>query len=186
MHVFARTLAFAAIGAVAIAGVAVAEDEDQISVDVVTKEGENAGTVTFRQLENGLLITVELTNLPAGPHGFHIHEKGVCEDDFQSAGGHFSPRDKEHGYDNEDGYHAGDLPNIYVGEDGTAEADIFVPLLTLDKDADTSGDDDDDGPFSLHQEDGTAIMVHEKFDDYVDMDSAGSRIACGVIIAPSE
>lgn len=182
MHAFARTLALATMGALAAAGVGVAQDEDQISADVVTADGTAAGTVTFRQLEHGLLITADLTNLPEGPHGFHIHEKGVCEGDFQSAGGHYAPRDNDHGYDNEDGFHAGDLPNIYAEADGTAKADVFVPWLTLAEDAQAEGGGDD-GPFTLNTEDGTSIMVHEKFDDYVDMDSAGSRIACGVIVA---
>src|SRR5690625_236326 len=184
MHVLARTLAFAAMGAVAMAGVSIAQDDNQISVDVATKDGDDAGTVTFRQLEHGLLITADLSNLPEGPHGFHIHEKGVCEGDFQSAGGHYAPGGDEHGYDTDDGYHAGDLPNIYADGDGVAKADIFVTWLTLDPDADQDGDDD--GPFTLERKEGTAIMVHEKADDYVAMDSAGSRIACGVVVAPSE
>lgn len=182
MHALARILALAAMGATAAIGIAAAEEGDQISADLVTSDGATAGTVVFRQVEHGLLMTADLTNLPEGPHGFHIHEKGVCEDDFQSAGGHYAPRDNEHGYDSDDGFHAGDLPNIYAQADGTAKADVFVPWLTLDEDA----DDEDDGPFTLHTKDGTAIMVHEKFDDYVKMDSAGSRIACGVITAPRD
>jgi Cu-Zn family superoxide dismutase len=58
--------------------------------------------------------TAELTGLPAGPHGFHIHTVGACEPPFQSAGGHFNPDDRQHGIENPKGKHAGDLPNIHV------------------------------------------------------------------------
>lgn len=182
MHVLTRSFAFAAMGAVAMAGIAIAQDGNQISVDLVTSDGSDAGTVTLRQLKHGLLISADLSNLPEGPHGFHIHEKGICEGDFKSAGSHYAPDGAEHGYDTDEGYHAGDLPNIYVDKDGVAKADIFVTWLTLDPDEDGGGD----APFTLERKEGTAIMVHEKADNYVDMDSAGSRIACGVIVAPSE
>jgi Cu/Zn superoxide dismutase len=37
------------------------------------------------------------------------------------------------------------------------------------------------GPFPLLDNDGSAIMIHDHSDDYADMDSAASRIACGVV-----
>lgn len=48
----------------------------------------------------GLLFTPSLKALPAGVHGFHVHEKGSCEPGMKdgkavaalAAGGHFDPQ----------------------------------------------------------------------------------------------
>jgi superoxide dismutase, Cu-Zn family len=155
---------------------------DTLEAQVMTAEGESAGTVTFEQVEHGVVVTARLENLPEGPHGFHIHETGACEPDFQAAGGHYNPQDNEHGFDTPDGYHAGDLPNVYVAADGTAAADFFTPQLTLAEQRAQPGQP----PFSLRDADGSAVMVHESIDDYraATPDSTGARIACGVIAEP--
>jgi Cu-Zn family superoxide dismutase len=158
----------------------VAAQDGRVVAEVITAEGERAGMVAFEQVELGVVITARLENLPPGPHGFHIHETGRCEPpEFQSAGGHYNPQQAAHGFDNEAGYHAGDLPNVYVADDGTATAEFFAPHLTLEQDtADPSRP-----PFTLQDQDGSAIMVHARIDDYQTEppDSTGSRIACGVI-----
>lgn len=173
-----RRVAAAALWVIALAaGPALAQD-GTIEVEVMTAEGENAGTVTFEQVEHGVVMTARLQNLPEGPHGFHIHETGACEPDFGAAGGHYNPLDAAHGFDSPGGYHAGDLPNVYVAADGTATADFFAPQLTLAEEA------DDDFPFSLRDADGSAIMVHAQIDDYENEPpgSSGDRLACGVIV----
>lgn len=179
MRSFVKALAIAAAGATAAAGLTNAQDQNSVTAELVTAEGESAGTVTFQEVEQGLLLTAELMNLPEGPHGFHIHETGACEPDFEAAGGHYAPQGNEHGYDSAAGHHAGDLPNIVVQADGTANAEFFASWLTL-------GAGTESGPFTLLDEDGSAVMVHENADDHVAMDSAGSRIACGVIAAAQE
>ena len=179
MRSIVRLLAIAATAATAAAGSAAAQESDTLVAEVMTKSGESAGTVTFRQVEHGIVITAELENLPEGPHGFHVHETGACEPDFEAAGSHYAPQGSEHGYDVAGGHHAGDLPNIYVQADGTARADIFASWLTLGE-----GGGGESGPFTLNDQDGSAIMVHEAFDDYVSTNSPGARIACGVIAAP--
>lgn len=156
------------------------QEESTLTAEVVNAEGEAIGTVAFRQVEQGMVIVAELSDLPPGPHGFHIHESGVCDTpDFQSAGSHYNPEDKAHGLDNSDGYHAGDLANLRVHEDGTANAEIFSPLLTVAAQTEAG-----EGMHPLQTETGTAIMIHENADDYMDSDSAGGRIACGVIAEP--
>jgi Cu-Zn family superoxide dismutase len=40
--------------------------------------GAALGQITFKDTEKGLLITPDLSGLPPGIHGFHIHEKGSC------------------------------------------------------------------------------------------------------------
>ncbi len=67
-----------------------------------------------------------------GDHGFHIHAVGKCEPPaFTSAGGHFNPQNKKHGRLNPEGAHAGDLPNLKVGADGTGSIDGTVAGVTL-------------------------------------------------------
>ena len=171
----------ACTSAFAIAPALAQEDAQIIEAQVMTESGESAGTVTFEQVDHGVVVTARLENLPEGPHAFHIHETGACEPDFQAAGGHYNPADAAHGFDTPEGYHAGDLPNVYVAADGTAAADFFAPQLTL------AEEDDDSAPYTLRDADGSAVMIHAQIDDYQaePPDSTGPRIACGVIV-PSE
>lgn len=149
-------------------------------------EGQSVGAVEIRQLEHGTVFIADLRGLPPGPHGFHVHERGVCEPPtFQSAGEHYNPRNTQHGFDSPRGPHAGDLPNIHVTPRGTAKAEVHSMRLTLDPPADPQPVGAA-GPFPLLDSDGSAIVVHAKGDDYRSEtpDSTGARIACGVIAAP--
>ena len=68
------------------------------------------GTVDVRQLGRGVVLVADVQGPRPGPHGFHIHERGVCEPpDFKSAGGHYAPHKKAHGFDSLKGHHVGDL-----------------------------------------------------------------------------
>ncbi len=91
-----------------------------------------------------------------------------------TAGAHLNPYQKQHGFNNPHGFHAGDLLNIEVGPDGTVETDLVSPTVTLKR-----GE-----PNSLLRDGGTSLMIHEKEDDYVTDPSgnSGSRIACGPIL----
>jgi Cu-Zn family superoxide dismutase len=175
-------LCLAALGALAAVAAPLAAQEapaDQpTETQLKTVDGRDAGTVTFRQAEHGVLVMAKLKNLTPGPHGFHIHETGACTPDFKAAGGHYNPVGSEHGFDGAGGYHVGDMPNIHVGEDGTAMGEFFVPQVSV------SGPENDRYPYTLDDADGSAIMVHSGGDDYADMASAGDRVACGVIMPP--
>ena len=138
---------------------------------LASPDGDAMGEVTLTQTLTGVLITADVTGLSPGAHGFHIHGVGACSPDFKAAGSHFAPGGEPHGYLHEDGPHAGDLPNIHAGEDGNARAEYFTAAVTLDAGAD----------HSLFDEDGSAFVVHADPDDYLDVGSAGARIACGVI-----
>jgi Cu-Zn family superoxide dismutase len=87
----------------------------------------------------------------------------------ESAGGHFNPKNAEHGYMAANGPHAGDMPNQYVGSDGTLHAHVFNTMVTLD-----------DGETAVR---GKALMIHGGQDDYKSQPSgdAGNRQACAVI-----
>lgn len=141
---------------------------------LINTDGNEIGEVTLKEGEDGLSIDVVAEGLPPGEHGFHIHEKGVCTPpDFESAGGHFNPTGKEHGFENPEGFHLGDLQNIVVEADGTIDATVTTVELTLQKGKENT----------ILDEDGSAIMMHEKADDYQTDPSgnSGDRIACAVV-----
>lgn len=141
--------------------------------DIVNAEGQKIGTATVHPSGSGVRIEVAISKLPPGLHGIHVHTVGKCEGPaFASAGGHFNPMSKKHGKDNPEGPHAGDLLNIEVGPDGTGKASLSDAEVTLG-----------DGPNSLFHEGGTALVIHEKADDYKTdpAGSSGARVACGVI-----
>ena len=172
----------------------------EVTVEMKNAEGQSVGNVEVVQLANGTLFIAELENLPPGPHGFHIHETGSCEaPDFKSAGSHLNPSGAEHGFDTAGGPHAGDLPNIHVADDETAVAEFFSTRLSLSAQqvagtgsaatgagAGAANADQAASRTPLLDNDGSAIMVHAEADDYTGMDSAGSRIACGVIGAQAQ
>lgn len=153
---------------------------------LVTQKGEDAGTVTFTTTQAGTEINVDAKGLEPGFHGFHVHDKGKCEGDFKSAGGHLSGPDHSHGSDHSGGYHphAGDLPSLLAAKDGTAKLTVTTDALT---------------PELLLDGDGASLIVHEGRDNFAniperyapegpDQDTlktgdAGARFACGVIEA---
>lgn len=145
-----------------------------VTVNLMDGNGKPVGTVELTEEEDALRVIVDAKDLPEGLHGFHFHEKGVCEaPDFESAGGHFNPTEASHGLDHEGGPHAGDLPNLEVGPDGTAKEEFFVENLTL-----LAGEEN-----SLFHEGGTAVVIHAEADDGKTQPSgnSGDRIACGVV-----
>ncbi len=132
-------------------------------------KGESVGEVRLMETPHGTLLHARFSNLPPGAHAFHVHTVGKCEPPFKSAGGHFNPGGKKHGFLAADGLHAGDMPNIHVPASGSLEIEVLNTLLKLDS--------------SLFDADGAAIVLHEGPDDYKTdpAGAAGGRIACGVI-----
>jgi Cu-Zn family superoxide dismutase len=140
----------------------------------VNLEGREIGEATLRQTPNGVLIRLGVTELPSGPHAVHIHETGKCEPQggFKSAGSHYAPRGKEHGFEVEGGPHAGDLPVQWTSTEGMMRADILAANVTLGE-----------GEANLLDADGSSIIVHAGIDDYRSQPSGngGQEIACAVI-----
>ncbi|MGM8211518.1 superoxide dismutase family protein [Virgibacillus sp. W0430] len=148
-----------------------------VTVELKNTDGATVGTAVVEAENEGVKISLRADHLTPGVHGFHIHEKGICESpDFKSAGGHFNPTDKKHGFDHEAGPHAGDMPNITVKEGGTVEEEIVNEFVTLEKGKENT----------LFSDEGTALIIHSKADDYISQPAgnAGDRIVCGVISDP--
>lgn len=138
--------------------------------------GKAIGTVTISESQYGLVFTPKLSGLSAGVHGFHVHENPSCDaaekdgktTPAQAAGGHLDPKKTgKHGLPWGDG-HLGDLPALYVHDDGTADTPVLAPRLT-----------------SLADVKERSLMVHKGGDTYSDhpepLGGGGARMACGVI-----
>src|SRR5699024_4829579 len=95
-------------------------------------DGETIGSAILTEEEDGVKIALDVTDLSEGPHGFHIHNKGMCEgESFESAGEHLNIDESEHGFNNENGPHVGDMPNIMADEDGHVQTEVVNEMVTL-------------------------------------------------------
>jgi Cu-Zn family superoxide dismutase len=172
-----RTLVLTA-AALLVAGVAVAATPaaaQQARAMLTAPDGSAVGMVQMRETPHGVLLDVRIDKASPGAHGFHIHAVGTCTAPyFKSAGGHYEPGGREHGITNPKGKHAGDMPNIHVGTDGTAKIEILAEAVSLKADTDRA---------PLYDADGSAFVMHAGVDDYLSQPAgdAGGRAACGVI-----
>jgi superoxide dismutase, Cu-Zn family len=138
-----------------------------------------SGSVSLKERKQGTGVVVEYTirvkGLTPGLHGVHLHAVGKCDPDFAAAGGHFDPGpagsadpDANHPF------HMGDIPNLEAGANGMAVLQGVTTRVTLS-----------DGPLSLFDADGSAIIVHGNPDQGITGApksgvSGGPRVACGV------
>jgi superoxide dismutase, Cu-Zn family len=142
------------------------------NVELKDAQGKAVGNIVVWDQGSGVALELHLHDLTPGEHAIHFHQVPKCEaPDFKSAGGHFNPDGKKHGFDSPDGHHAGDMKNFTVGADGKAEVRMEDADVTLK-----------DGPHSLLTN-GAAIVIHAKADDYKTdpSGSSGDRVACGEI-----
>jgi superoxide dismutase, Cu-Zn family len=173
-----RLLVITAAAAVMALAAPAAAQEAKSTIHAVSAEGigDEIGTIQLADSADGLVIETDLSNLPPGAHGFHLHTHGSCEpahDDqgqmaaAMGAAGHYDPDNTgKHAGPEGDG-HKGDLPVLEVAADGTAQVTLTAPRLAV---ADARG---------------RALMIHAGGDNYSDepkpLGGGGARIACGVV-----
>ena len=148
-----------------------------VPMHMVNEQGmaQAIGQVTISESAHGLVFTPQLTGLPPGVHGFHVHENGSCAAGLRdgksvpalAAGGHYDPLgSKRHSTPWGDG-HLGDLPGLVVDHHGQASYAVLAPRLKL---SDVKS---------------RSLMVHVGGDNHADhpepLGGGGARMACGVI-----
>jgi len=124
-------------------------------------------------------VNVHVAGLTPGLHGIHIHAIGACSPTFAAAGGHYNPLGHQHGLDNPNGAHAGDLPNLIVNADGVAHLNATTDRVTISPGPTTLFDST---PLAV----GSAFIIHANEDDQVTdatNGNSGARVACAVIEA---
>lgn len=156
---------------------AAAQADSVVSMHMVDESGSGPllGQITISESPHGLVFTPQLRGLPAGVHGFHLHQNASCAPQLRdgkpvaalAAGGHYDPAgSNKHGTPWGDG-HLGDLPPLLVAADGSASQPVLAPRLKAS-----------DLP-------GRALMIHAGGDNHADHPAAlgggGARVACGVI-----
>ena len=181
---------FKAIAAMSVLGIVGCDNSDEIgngqqsgvsaqaNVSVQGTPAATASTtldVEAAEQDGGVRIAVAAAGLPPGEHGLHVHEIGRCEEPgFTSAGAHWNPTGREHGRDNPAGAHAGDLPNLVIDSAGRGRTEFVISGATLVG-----------GARPMYDNDGAALLVHAKADDYRTdpTGDSGDRIACSVLAA---
>lgn len=165
--------------ALAVLGIIAEAHAEQMSAQIyqLTEKGQGAyiGSITFEDTPKGLFVQENLSNLSAGVHGIHVHEKGSCahtQVDGKvvlggAAGGHYDPNQTgKHKGPNADG-HRGDLPVLMVNADGTVQDFFYLKDVTA---ADFKG---------------RSVIIHAGSDNYQDepkpLGGGGERIGCGLI-----
>lgn len=150
---------------------------ESLTLNLIDEKGvvKSAGQVMYEDTPYGLLLTPQLSGIPAGLHGFHIHDKAQCgpaEVDGKvltgaAAGGHWDPeKTGKHLGPYTDQGHKGDLPALYVNAEGVATYPVLAPRL---KAADLLGH---------------SLMLHAGGDNHADhpakLGGGGARMVCGV------
>jgi Cu-Zn family superoxide dismutase len=143
----------------------------------IDASGTEIGWVKLTQARGGLVhVNVKVDGLTPGLHGIHIHAVGSCASvasAFDGAGGHYNPLGHEHGLDNPNGPHAGDLPNLVVDLEGRGTLNAKTDRVTLSM-------------TSLFDADGSAFIIHANPDNQTNTPvngGSGPRVACAALIA---
>ncbi|MGL5125049.1 MAG: superoxide dismutase [Cu-Zn] SodC, partial [Fusobacteriaceae bacterium] len=155
-----------------------AQEKTTVTMHKVDENGINQqlGTVTITESEKGLVFKSQLSGLPEGNQGFHIHEKpncGVMEQNEKMnpagmAGGHYDPMNTNKHEGPEGNGHLGDLPVLVTDKNGISESTVVATRIK-----------------KLSEIKNRSIMIHENGDNYSDIPAllggGGKRIACGII-----
>ncbi|VEJ45361.1 superoxide dismutase family protein [Bartonella vinsonii] len=131
------------------------------------------GTIEIEENTYGLIFVPNLSTLPEGLHGFHLHVNPSCDTKDGviggAAGGHYDPShtNKHLGPYNVNG-HLGDLPALYVDDKGRSTMSVIAPRIK-----------------SLSEIKGRSLIIHLGGDNHSDtplpLGGGGARLACGII-----
>lgn len=143
------------------------QNKNDFQASAVIRGGQEApdlsGVARFFQRSDGVLVTIQVTGLPAenpgGFFGLHIHGGSGCAgENFAGTGGHFDPAGTPHPA------HAGDLPPLL-----SCGGRAYLAVLT--------------DRFTVADIIGRTVVIHGGSDDFRSQPAgdAGTKIACGVI-----
>lgn len=141
-------------------------------VGLINGSGQVIGTVSPAQTSGGVSLLISAAGVPHGLHGVHVHAVGRCDPPgFESAGAHWNPAARKHGFNDPQGPHAGDLPNVTASSSGVVRETVVLAGASFAQLADA---------------DGSALIIHASADDYRTDPSgnSGARIACAVLAPP--
>ena len=152
---------------------------------IIGTTGDRIGIATLTEGPSGVILKIDIAGLAPGWHGIHLHQIGDCSDGnagFKASKSHIDPANHAHGLLNPEGFEAGDMPNLYVGNDGRATAAFYLEGLggTPSEEAYAMFG----GKRLLLDDDGTAMVIHEKQDDHKTqpIGGAGARVACAAFV----
>lgn len=146
------------------------------TAEVINNSGQVIGTVTANGAAHGVIFRVSLNPgaLSPGWHGMHLHAVGDCADiaAFKSAKSHVNHGTGQHGLLNPAGPESGDLPNLHIAADGSAQAEFWSTGVSLDA-----------AGTALLDADGSALVIHAAEDDHLTqpIGNSGARVACSVL-----
>lgn len=136
---------------------------------------ESIGNIAVSTSEYGVVFTPSLRGLVPGIHGFHLHQNPSCHAAKKvskmvpglAAGGHYDPSNTQT-HDAPWGKgHLGDLPPLYVMNDGSASQPVLAPRLRM------------------NDVKGRALMIHAGGDNHSDtpkpLGGGGARVGCGTV-----
>lgn len=127
------------------------------------------GTIHFQEMADGAVeVQVDLTGVPPGRHGFHVHEEGDCG---AGGGSHFNPTSMPHAGPDAASHHAGDFGNVTAEANGEVHTRFTTRSITVHE-----------GSVSVV---GRTVILHADADDLRTQPSgnAGAPIACGPVSA---
>lgn len=143
------------------------------AVCVISTEHSNgvSGKITLTALSERTLAECDLSGLPPGFHGLHVHNKADFSKGCASTCSHYNPTNSDHGGPTGPNRHKGDFGNIYADALGRCTTTVVADV-------------------ELDRIRNRAFIVHEGEDDLgrggdaesLKTGNAGARLACGKIV----
>lgn len=149
------------------------QHEGSARAELRKADAQAMGHARAEQHGDAVRVQIEVTGLQPGSYGAHVHMTGRCDaPDFATAGAHWNPTGHQHGTENPQGPHMGDLPNLTIGTNGAGALSFEIPHAMLRG-----------GEHPVLDADGASVIIHASPDDYRTDPSgnSGARIICGVL-----